>query len=262
MPQSLDPTYPLFPVLSFLGFVVALVPFPWHLQAWNSGTCAFMLWTSLACLVEFVNSLIWAGNVDNNIPVWCDICAFFQLFEALSWITEHHFLPTPASKFLLGAGVGIIASSLCISRRLYNIATTQNVSISHSDVRVLIIWTNLYLHWLTFFPLYQKRRAVIVDLCIAIGIPFLVMLLRQYSLRLAKWRFLIDHVLSFQTSSYNLIATTSSKTLAVTQPCTTRYQPTFWFSCGPFYWAQYLSFILVGSLVDLSQSFNDAHPSH
>lgn len=133
MPTSNDPTYPLFPVLSFLGFVVAIIPFPWHLQAWNSGTCAFMIWTSLACLVEFINSILWAGNVKNNLPIWCDI----------------------SSKFLLGAGVGITASTLCISRRLHTIATVQNVSISRSD----------------------KRRTVIIDLCIAVGIPFLVMAL-------------------------------------------------------------------------------------
>ncbi|KAF4611746.1 hypothetical protein D9613_004064 [Agrocybe pediades] len=131
--HSTDPTYPLFPILSFLAFVVALIPLPWHLQAWNSGTCAFMLWTSLACLVEFVNSILWAGSLRNDLPIWCDI----------------------SSKFLLGAGVGITASSLCISRRLHNIATTQNVSIS----------------------LAEKRRAIIIDLLIALGIPVLVMAL-------------------------------------------------------------------------------------
>ncbi|KAF8174226.1 pheromone A receptor-domain-containing protein [Pholiota molesta] len=131
--MSSDPTYPLFPVLSFLGFVLVLVPLPWHLQAWNSGTCAFMIWTSLACLIEFINGQIWAGNLNDNLPVWCDI----------------------SSKFLLGAGVGITASTLCISRRLYGITSVQTVSITIAD----------------------KRRAVIIDLCIAVGIPVLVMAL-------------------------------------------------------------------------------------
>ena len=72
--QSQDPTYPLYSVMSFLGFVVVLIPFSWHLQAWNAGTCAYMFWVSFACLIEFINSLIWSGNLYNNIPVWCDIC--------------------------------------------------------------------------------------------------------------------------------------------------------------------------------------------
>ena len=76
--HSLDPTYPLYSLLSFLGFLVALIPFSWHLQAWNAGTCAYMFWVSFACLIEFVNSLVWAGNLKNNIPVWCDISNHFS----------------------------------------------------------------------------------------------------------------------------------------------------------------------------------------
>ena len=84
--QSLDPTYPLYSVLSFLGFVVVLIPFSWHLQAWNTGTCAYMFWVSLACLIEFVNSLVWAGNLFNPIPVWCDIGNYFFIPLHLSFV--------------------------------------------------------------------------------------------------------------------------------------------------------------------------------
>jgi pheromone a factor receptor len=90
-----------------------------------------MIWTSLACLVEFVNSLLWAGNIKNNLPIWCDICEC-----GLPWKRIGTYR-AKASKFLLGAGVGITASTLCISRRLYIIATVQNASISRSDVRDL-----------------------------------------------------------------------------------------------------------------------------
>lgn len=75
--QSADPLFPLFPIFSFLGFVLGLVPFAWHLQAWNAGTCAYMLWASLACLVEFINCMIWTGNAINRAPVWCDICKLY-----------------------------------------------------------------------------------------------------------------------------------------------------------------------------------------
>ncbi len=72
--QSMDPTYPLFPVFAFLGFILALVPLPWHFQAWNAGTCIYMVWASLASLIQFVDSIIWRGNIINSAPVWCDIC--------------------------------------------------------------------------------------------------------------------------------------------------------------------------------------------
>ncbi|KAI3603891.1 pheromone receptor [Moniliophthora roreri] len=133
MIRSNDPTYPLFPIFSCLGFILSLIPLPWHIQAWNSGTCAFMLWTASFCLVKFVNSLIWAGNVNNVAPVWCDI----------------------STQIVLGATIGIPASSLCISRRLYKIAAIRTVSVTRAD----------------------KRRAVFEDIAIALGIPVLVLIM-------------------------------------------------------------------------------------
>ncbi|KAJ3829417.1 pheromone receptor [Lentinula raphanica] len=125
MPAS-DPTFPLYPVFAFLGFVLSIIPLPWHLHAWNSGTCAFMIWVGSFCLVLFVNSLIWANNAINSVPIWCDI----------------------SSQIILTAGVGIPASTLCISRRLYRIISTQTVSITLDD----------------------KRRAIYEDLAIAVDI--------------------------------------------------------------------------------------------
>ncbi|THH13628.1 hypothetical protein EUX98_g9699 [Antrodiella citrinella] len=60
-----------------------------------------------------------------------------------------------ATKFLIGAGVGIPASALCINRRLYSIASVRNISIGREE----------------------RRRATIIDLCISVGIPMLVMIL-------------------------------------------------------------------------------------
>ncbi|KAG7085979.1 hypothetical protein E1B28_003503 [Marasmius oreades] len=133
MPISKDPTFPLFPILSCLGFILVLIPFPWHARASNSGTCAFMIWTALNCLVAFVNSVIWVGSVANIAPVWCDI----------------------STQILLGAGIGIPASILCISRRLYMISNIQTVSVTRED----------------------KRKAILIDLCIAVGIPIVILAL-------------------------------------------------------------------------------------
>ncbi|KAI0682988.1 pheromone A receptor-domain-containing protein [Cerioporus squamosus] len=112
----MDPTYPLFPVFAFLGFILALVPLPWHFQAWNAGTCIYMVWASLASLIQFVDSIIWRGNIINSAPIWCDI----------------------STKFLIGAGVGIPAASACISRRLYKIASTSYVTTSVRERRKAI----------------------------------------------------------------------------------------------------------------------------
>jgi len=42
--------------------------------AQNTGTCLYMAWTGLACLIGFINGVIWSDNVNNIAPVWCDIC--------------------------------------------------------------------------------------------------------------------------------------------------------------------------------------------
>lgn len=129
---SYDPTFPLYPTLSFLGFLLSVIPLPWHIQAWNSGTCAFMIWTGVTCLNGFINSLVWSGNLRNVAPVWCDICMFLGSFSTP--VIDIDSYPI-ASKIIIGASIGIPAATLCISRRLYTITAVQTVSITRQDVR-------------------------------------------------------------------------------------------------------------------------------
>ncbi|KAJ7642964.1 fungal pheromone STE3G-protein-coupled receptor, partial [Mycena polygramma] len=131
----LDALYPLYSVFAFLGFVLVLVPLPWHLQAWNSGTCFYMMWAALACLNQFVNSVVWAADTINRAPIWCDI----------------------SIRITMAASVGIPAASLCINRRLYQIASVKVVSISKAE----------------------KRRAALIDALICVLFP-LVYVAMQY----------------------------------------------------------------------------------
>lgn len=126
--------YPLYPIFAFLGFVVALIPLPWHLQAWNSGTCYYMIWATLSCLNQFINSIVWHNNAINWAPIWCDI----------------------SIRIMLGASVGIPAASLCINRRLYNIAKTHAVALTDEG----------------------KRRAVLIDTLICVLLPMTVVALQ------------------------------------------------------------------------------------
>ncbi|KAF8070288.1 pheromone receptor [Lyophyllum atratum] len=118
--MSADTTF--FSIVSFITFILVAIPFPWHLEAWNTGTCLYMAWTSLGCLNLFINSVIWRGNMVNWAPVWCDIST----------------------------------KLMCINRRLYHIAIIRTVTTTKSD----------------------KRRAVITDLSIGLGLPVLFMILQ------------------------------------------------------------------------------------
>ncbi|KIK60413.1 hypothetical protein GYMLUDRAFT_607116 [Collybiopsis luxurians FD-317 M1] len=93
----------LYFALSLLAFILVFIPFPWHLKAKNTGTCLFMGWIGLACLVFSINSLLWNNRIDNFAPIWCDI----------------------SSKFLIGAVAAISSVSLCINFRLWSTATDR-----------------------------------------------------------------------------------------------------------------------------------------
>ncbi|KAG1751799.1 pheromone A receptor-domain-containing protein [Suillus lakei] len=129
-----DPTYPTFPVLALISVVLVLIPLPWQFQAWNSGTCLYMIWTALGLLNLAINSIVWRSSVINYAPIWCDI----------------------SSRLIVGVAVAIPAASLCINRRLYKIAT---INLAHPTKA-------------------HRRRTVVVDLAIALGIPILQMALQ------------------------------------------------------------------------------------
>ncbi|EIM84442.1 fungal pheromone STE3G-protein-coupled receptor [Stereum hirsutum FP-91666 SS1] len=103
------PTYPsnaVFSAFSFVGFILALIPFSWHCRASSIGTCLFVTWTGLLCLVFFANSIIWNDNVIDWAPVWCDI----------------------SSRFIVAMNAGFPVACLLIKRRLYNIARMSPVT--------------------------------------------------------------------------------------------------------------------------------------
>jgi len=125
----------VYTLFSFVGFVLCAIPLYWHLEAWNTGTCMYMIWTGLGCLVQSINSIVWNKNMINRVPVYCDI----------------------ATRMQVALNVAIPACSLCINRRLYKIATVKAVMITREE----------------------KRRAVIYDLLICLGIP-LIQIPAQY----------------------------------------------------------------------------------
>jgi pheromone a factor receptor len=86
----------LYAAFSFVGFVFCAVPFYWHLQgscddssvwivgtktflaAWNTGTCLYMAWVGLACLIQCINAIVWNDNMIIRATVYCDIGEFLM----------------------------------------------------------------------------------------------------------------------------------------------------------------------------------------
>jgi pheromone a factor receptor len=163
----------VYTTFSFLGFIMCIIPLPWHLKgqelhsfhlvvkglfyffpAWNAGTCLYMFWTGIGCLIFFVNSIVWHGNAFNPAPIWCDICKLLFIHEPCLISIN----PTGV-KIIIGTSTGIPASSLCINRRLYllQLNPAGNVAITNAD----------------------KIRSLATDLGISLGLPTLLMILRN-----------------------------------------------------------------------------------
>lgn len=70
----MDPTYPLVPIANFLACILVLSSMSKSMiQSWNVGACSFAIWVIIMALTVAVNAIIWADNVNNVAPVWCDI---------------------------------------------------------------------------------------------------------------------------------------------------------------------------------------------
>jgi pheromone a factor receptor len=105
-----------------------------------------MIWTGLGCLLQCINSIVWNKNTINRAPVYCEICKSPQVLSLEHTLTVRH--PT-ATRIQVALNVAIPASSLCINRRLHKAATATTAMPTSAD----------------------KRRAVIYDLLIGVGIP-------------------------------------------------------------------------------------------
>ncbi|KAH9976786.1 pheromone A receptor-domain-containing protein [Lactifluus volemus] len=104
-------------VCSFIGILLSVIPLYWHLQAWNTGTCMYMIWTALGCLIHFINSILWRGNVLDKAPIYCDIVARLQA----------------------GISIGIPACTLCMYRRLYKVLVRQAGAVTRDEKRRTVI---------------------------------------------------------------------------------------------------------------------------
>jgi Pheromone A receptor len=106
------------------------------------------------------------------------------------------YLPL-ASRFMVGLSVAIPATLLCIRRRLYYISSMKlSAPIDKAE----------------------KRRAMVIDLAIGLGIPVLEMTLRVFIYILQLTDRLHMHV---QNTSFKDIVSTSWRKLAATRQHTT-----------------------------------------
>ncbi|KAJ3799746.1 pheromone A receptor-domain-containing protein [Lentinula aff. detonsa] len=201
----------LFFALSLSAFVIVFIPFYWHLKARNTGTCLFMAWIGLACLVLSMDSFFWKRNTSNFAPIWCDI----------------------SSKFLIGANAAISSVSLCINLRLWLVASDRVRTLEKRSVFVieLLLGLGIPVLEMTFQYFVQDRR---FDIYEGVGcraasdnvlLMYLLLLAPQFLLGIASTTFFILACINYHRVYKYMLETQYSPTfhhrttLSASFPC-------------------------------------------
>ncbi|KAI0316931.1 pheromone A receptor-domain-containing protein [Amylostereum chailletii] len=132
--STMDPTYPLIPIVNFVSAALVLLTIlPRCMQhSWNAGLLMLASWVFIISILRAVNAIVWSNSFEDLAPVFCDISTHLDV----------------------GGTVGVSASSLAITRRLYCIARLNTVR----------------------SPTERERwKSLIFDLSIGVGLPIIIM---------------------------------------------------------------------------------------
>ena len=129
---------PVLPVVAFLAAFLVLIPLPLHWRARNIATLALIFWLFITDVIYGVNSLVWAGNVGDHIPIWCDISksCLASRFDELKRLV-------PATKFVAGASYALPLCTMCICKHLEMVSSSRKISYNVSDRRKRMIFEGL-----------------------------------------------------------------------------------------------------------------------
>lgn len=182
------------PILSFLCSAILAV-FLWIPRVRvNIANLTILSWLILCNVVHGINAILWAGNVNIHIPVWCDIGAQFEFCLWLTLIGMIVFAKHAVTKLLLGAAVAIPGACVCIARHLELVSSSRKFSADQ----------------------HSTRLRTLVDLSLCYILPLFYICFRK---SYADIR-LLALILSSQTSLSKITGLISSMTWAALHPCT------------------------------------------
>ncbi|OAX34692.1 fungal pheromone STE3G-protein-coupled receptor [Rhizopogon vinicolor AM-OR11-026] len=113
--------YLYLPVVAFLAAALVLVPVPWHWRARNVGTLAIITWLFVVNTIYGINAILWAGNVNNPAPLWCDI----------------------STKLIIGANTALPLATMCVCKHLELVASNRHVRFDNVDKRRRVIFDSI-----------------------------------------------------------------------------------------------------------------------
>ncbi|KAJ7743514.1 Rcb2.42 [Mycena maculata] len=134
--------HPELAVGAFLASALVLVPLPWHWRARNVATISIIVWLFMSNLTFAINSIIWAGNINYVVPVWCDI----------------------VTKLEVGATAALPACALSLALQLWRVSSAARMT---HTTRILIL--DLTLCWgypavtMALHYIFQGHRFDIIE---------------------------------------------------------------------------------------------------
>ena len=72
-PIQEQPMHPELPLASIVVALLVLLPLPAQLRARNIALITLLISTSILNIIYVINSLVWAENIRDTAPIWCDI---------------------------------------------------------------------------------------------------------------------------------------------------------------------------------------------
>ncbi|KAH9919596.1 pheromone A receptor-domain-containing protein [Fomitopsis serialis] len=98
---------------AFIAAILVLIPSPAHWRARNVAILSLIAWLVVVDLIYGVNTIVWSGNVEVRLVVWCDI----------------------TTKIIIGASSALPAAAMCICKHLELVASGRAVRLTREDQR-------------------------------------------------------------------------------------------------------------------------------
>ena len=129
---AVDPSYPLYPIASFLASVMLLLVLltSFIRQNWNFGVALLCFWLFFENLIHGINAIVWSDNFDVKLDVYCDLGSYMLATPVPSVIQSRSRQRTASHLEMITAIVKPMAT-LIITRRLHMIVSLQSVDFTH-----------------------------------------------------------------------------------------------------------------------------------
>ncbi|GBE87046.1 Pheromone B beta 1 receptor [Sparassis crispa] len=105
------------PFGAFLAAILVLIPLPTHWRAGNVSTITIIVWLFVVNVIQGINAILWAHNVEIRLVSWCDIII----------------------RVSVGSNIALPVACFCLCMQLERVASVRLVHTTQNDRRKYMI---------------------------------------------------------------------------------------------------------------------------